>query len=98
MKEKFITRKRKHIGAMITAIILAVSMSATVFAAEMPTNKLHNVGTEAPEETSTYGLGKPSTDKYVDLNEGALTLLEMHRVAHCIPISILQEKAVLVIQ
>lgn len=73
MKGKFITRKRKHIGAMITAIMLAISMSATVFAAEIPTNKLYNVSTEAPEETSTYGLSKPSTDKCVDLNEEKLT-------------------------
>lgn len=73
MKEKIITRKKKHIGAVITAVILAVSMSAAVFAAEVPVNKLHNVGTEAPEEIGIYGLNKPGTDKYVDLNNGELT-------------------------
>lgn len=73
MQVKFITRKRKHIGIIITTIMLAILMSATVFASEMPINKLHNVSTEPPEAISTYGLSKPSTDKYVDLNDETLT-------------------------
>lgn len=73
MKGKFITRKRKYVGAIILAIMLATSMSATVFAAEIPINKLYNVSAEAPEETSTYGLSKPDTDKCVNLKDEALT-------------------------
>lgn len=72
MKKRFVTG-RKCIGSMIMAVILAVSMSVSVFAAEMPTNKLHNVSTVAPEESITYGLDKPSTDDVVNLNREALT-------------------------
>lgn len=76
MKGKFITKK--HFGAMVAVIVLAISMSATVFAAGGYANELSNVGTEIPEEVvsggvSTYGLSKPSTSKYVDLNDESLT-------------------------
>lgn len=76
MKGKII--KRKQVGVMITAILLVISMSTMAFAEGVHTSEWHNVSTEFPKDVSdegisTYGLGRPSTDSYVDLNQKELT-------------------------
>lgn len=80
MKRDF-SLKRK-LGVVATAFVLAFSMSVTAFAAEETPHELYNVSTVAPTETnvetniggiSIYGLDKPSTSNYVDLNSKPLT-------------------------
>lgn len=80
MKKHFFT-KRKFATAL-TALALALSMSVIAFASESSQHELYNVSTEAPVEVSLesniggisiQGLGKPSTDSYVNLKSKALT-------------------------
>ncbi len=80
MKKHFFEKRK--LGAALTALVLALSMSVTAFASESAQHELYNVCTEAPTEVSIenniggvsiQGLGKPGTDKYVNLNSEKLT-------------------------
>lgn len=80
MKNHFFLKKR--VGAVVMALVLALSMNANVFAAEETPHELYNVSTQAPAEISSeanlggisiLGLDKPSTSEYVDLNNESLS-------------------------
>ena len=66
-------KKRNHVISVMMVFLLAISMGTVAFAAEGYPEGMHNVSTVAPLEIDVYGLGRPSTDEYVNLENESLT-------------------------
>ncbi len=66
-------KKRNHIISVMMVFLLAISMGTVAFATEGYPEGMHNVSTVAPQEIDVYGLGRPSTEEYVNLENESLT-------------------------